>query len=142
MKVLLVQSVAGLGLPGDTKDVASGYARNFLFPNHLAVGLNEPQAKAVRAQLAALRAHAHAERTMAEGTAKEWAGKQITLRGKASADGTLYAAITDRIVASKLGLDPKHITFEPVKTAGTSTATIDIGQGVTTSVTVTVEVVQ
>ncbi|NMB92138.1 MAG: 50S ribosomal protein L9 [Parcubacteria group bacterium] len=36
MKVLLLQDVIGLGSRGEIKNVADGYARNFLFPKHLA----------------------------------------------------------------------------------------------------------
>jgi len=37
MKVILNQDVIGLGEEGDIKDVADGYARNFLLPKKLAV---------------------------------------------------------------------------------------------------------
>ena len=36
MKIILKQAVTGLGASGTVKDVASGYARNFLFPKGLA----------------------------------------------------------------------------------------------------------
>jgi large subunit ribosomal protein L9 len=37
MKVTLLQTVKGLGVRGDTKDVADGYAMNFLLRQNLAV---------------------------------------------------------------------------------------------------------
>ena len=38
MRVLLLKDVYKLGLAGDVKKVADGYARNFLLPQRLAVG--------------------------------------------------------------------------------------------------------
>src|SRR5256885_16375492 len=37
MRVILKSEVRGLGRPGDVKDVADGYARNYLLPKGLAI---------------------------------------------------------------------------------------------------------
>ena len=41
MKVILNEDVKYLGEEGDIKNVAKGYARNYLFPRNLAVPCNE-----------------------------------------------------------------------------------------------------
>ena len=37
MKIVLLQSVRGLGDPGDIVNVKSGYARNYLIPQDMAI---------------------------------------------------------------------------------------------------------
>ena len=37
MKLILLEDVKSLGFKGEVVDVSEGYARNFLFPQHLAV---------------------------------------------------------------------------------------------------------
>ena len=41
MKIILNQDVKHLGEEGDIKDVAAGYARNYLFPRNLALPCND-----------------------------------------------------------------------------------------------------
>lgn len=129
MDVVLIKAVPALGQAGETKRVAVGYGKNYLLPCGLAVLPTDPRAKQILAQLRANAAIKQREQATIASKVGEWAGKTITLTGKASADGTLYAAITSRDVAGQLGVDAKRVQFEPVKTAGTSQATLDLGSG-------------
>ena len=138
MRVLLIKQVAKLGLPGDIKEVKDGYARNYLIPNGFAMLPNDPHAAEVRVELSAKRAAAQVEQDQAKVTAASWKGKTVTIVAKASADGTLYAAVAGRDVAKELGLKPKQVKFAPTKHAGTYDATIDFGGGFDTNITVIV----
>ena len=53
MKVILLQDVDGLGKVGDLKDVANGYARNFLLPKKMAVTCPGPQIRSMRGAITA-----------------------------------------------------------------------------------------
>ena len=67
MKVVFLEDIANKGKAGETKEVADGYARNFLIPHKLAVLANSQSANIVAAQLKKL-AHrqAQTEAEMAE----------------------------------------------------------------------------
>ena len=56
MRVVLKQEVRGLGRPGDVKDVADGYAQNFLLPKGLAIEASAGELKRVAQERASVQA--------------------------------------------------------------------------------------
>ncbi|HEY9287489.1 MAG TPA: 50S ribosomal protein L9 [Candidatus Dormibacteraeota bacterium] len=138
MKVVLIQDVKGTGKAGETKDVADGYARNFLLPRKLA----QPATKGAEAQVERQKATAvqreERELTEARDLAKKLEAAQVTLKLRSGKDGKLFGAVTNADVASALKqqhgitLDRRKIEFdEPVKAMGPGTAHVKLHHDVT-----------
>lgn len=125
MKVILKKPVAGLGHPGDIKDVAVGYARNFLIVRGLAE-IATPDKIANVAQQKSRKEKDEAVIT------SEWQNiinqlPEITLKfkRKASKVGKLFAAISSSDISIALGkqlkqkIDERYLVIEtPVKSTG------------------------
>ena len=131
MKVLFVDDVPNVARVGQTKEVADGYARNFLFPKKLAVLANSQAAASVDVHLKKLvKQRALEEAQMAE-LAKKINGLQITMRAKVGENDKLYGSITAADIAEALSkaagclIDKKNVALaEPIKQAGLCDVTI------------------
>ena len=116
MKVILLEKVPGLGDIDTIKDVADGYAKNFLFPRHLAV-LASPKA------LADLKSAQHRKEKEAEmdlrvmqSLASRLDGLVLTLTEKTNEAGFLYAAVGPQKIADILEAQGFNITKNQVMT--------------------------
>ena len=138
MKVVLIQDVKGTGKAGDTKDVADGYARNFLIPRKLA----QPATRGAEAQVERQKVTAVQREERELGEARALAARleaaQVVLKLRAGKDGKLFGAVTNADVASALKqqhaitLDRRKIEFdEPVKAMGPGTAHVKLHREVT-----------
>lgn len=138
MKVLFVDDVPNVAKVGQTKDVADGYARNFLFPRKLAVLANSRAAAMVDAHLKKLvKQRAVEEAQMAE-VAGKINGLMVTLRAKVGENDKLYGSITGADIAEALSkaagclIDKKNVALaEPIKTAGLCDVTIKFMHDIT-----------
>lgn len=146
MKVLLVQDVDDLGFAGEIKDVATGYGRNFLIPNGLAV-LATPGALK-EADLHRRRATERRQRLADEVAALAAAIGQKTLvfQAKAGEKGRLYGSVTTAEIADKLAevieqeIDRRKITLDtPIKQLGTHKVGVRLSTDVLAEFDVVVE---
>ena len=142
MELILLETVEGLGRPGDQVKVRSGYARNFLLPKRKAV----PVSADVLRNLSKLKAKAEAEeRAMVstmEDLAKRISGFQVQIPARATEEGHLFGSVTDKDVHAALGaagwtlplravrlaMHPKHagIAEVPLHLHGEITATVKV----------------
>ncbi|GAB4506006.1 MAG: 50S ribosomal protein L9 [Anaerolineales bacterium] len=146
MQVLLLKDVPNLGKAGTVKNVADGYARNFLFPKKLAVPATPEamkQAEAIRK--AALRRQQRIEEE-AEALAKELEAVSLTFKAKAGESGKLYGSVTAAHIAealsAKVGMefDKRKIDLEePLKELGEHQVRIKLAPTVSASVRVVIE---
>src|SRR5262245_22045794 len=124
-EVILTSNIVGLGGESDQVKVAAGYARNYLFPQRLAI----PLSNANKRRLEVLRQRradreAHEFNTMTE-LSKGLAKLVCIIKVKAGEDGKMFGAVTAGMIADELkhqfdvSLDKKKIHLEhPIKTLG------------------------
>ncbi|HET7839938.1 MAG TPA: 50S ribosomal protein L9 [Rectinemataceae bacterium] len=102
MKVILNNDVPNLGELGDVKDVASGYARNYLFPRNLAYIFNSKTSGMFQKRQAEIEALKNAKRQASLGLKEKLEAEEISITLPAGANGKLYGAVTSHSVADEL----------------------------------------
>lgn len=138
MKVVLIQDVKGTGKAGETKEVADGYARNFLLPRKLAQQASRGAQEQVDRRKATETKREERELADAKALAVRLEAAQVVLKLRSGKDGKLFGAVTNADVASALKqqhgitLDRRKIEFEqPVKAMGPGSAHVKLHRDVT-----------
>jgi large subunit ribosomal protein L9 len=145
VKVILTQDVAKVGKSGEMKQVADGFATNFLIPQRLAVPAAGGAYRAWQHDIASREDKRKREREDAEIAATRIASTTLTMGVKVGEGGKLYGSITSKDIADALArrgieVDRHKIDLEePLKTLGTYKVAIKVFTGMTPEVTVIVE---
>lgn len=146
MEVILLEDVENVGQSGEIRNVAAGYARNYLIPKGLATVATEGTLKQLE-----LRRQAEARRQQkleaeAKEFAKELEGLTLTFLVKAGEKDRLYGSITTGDIAGALeketgkSIDRRKIELEdPIRELGTYVVPVKLLPDVIPSITVVVE---
>ena len=123
MKVILLQNVAGIGKTDEIKEVADGYARNFLFPKNLAIQASPQQIGLIAAKKGRLAKEAERELSEQQSLAARLDGLELELKEKVNDKGLLYAAVGPQQVMEKLKqlkfeVAKENFDFKPIKNTG------------------------
>jgi large subunit ribosomal protein L9 len=145
MKVILMTDVPALGQRGETRDVANGYARNFLLPRKLAVLATPANLKNVE-HLKRQRAREE-ERALetAKATAERIEELTLAVTARASEDGRLYGSVSPQDVVEflerhKISVEKRRVAMdEPIKAVGDYKVSVRLHGDVTAALTVTVK---
>jgi large subunit ribosomal protein L9 len=145
-EVILTHNIVGLGGESDQVKVAAGYARNYLFPQGLAIpvtGANKRRLEVLKQRRA--EREAHELNTMSE------LGRSISkllcvLTVKTGEDGKMFGTVTTGMIADQLktqfdiSLDKRKIHLEhPIRTLGEHEVEMRLHQDVNAKLKVRVE---
>ena len=125
MKVIFLKNVNKVGREGEIKEVADGYARNFLFPQKLAVLGDASTIAKFEAKKRVESKKEQSGKDKYTAIARKLTGKEIKISAKISEGGKLFGAIKAEEIAStirkqfNIEIDPRYIFIEkPIKEVG------------------------
>jgi large subunit ribosomal protein L9 len=128
MKVIFNES-------GEIRDVANGYARNYLFPNNIAVAATPEAIKASESVRAAHQAELTAKQGEWDALRDQLAAVTLEITSAANQDGTLFAAVSAQDVVTaaahhQFTLQPEWIVIgDPIKHIGEQVVTVTFPHG-------------
>ena len=119
MKVILNKDLSTLGEEGDVKDVAKGYARNYLFPRGIAVPYTPSTVKLFESRKDEIEAKKAQKRQDASGLKERLETLELSITMPAGANGRLYGAVTSHTIADELAKQGFQIDRKRIDLAGT-----------------------
>lgn len=142
MKVILQETLDGIGNLGDLLDVSDGFARNYLLPRKKAVEANDRNVKEFEHAKRVATDRAKKEKTEIEAHAKNISAVSLTIPMQVGKDDKLFGSVTSKDIAEGLAaqgftVDRRKIQLaHPIKDLGTHTVAVKLPREVTASVAV------
>jgi large subunit ribosomal protein L9 len=145
VKVVFLEEVEGSGRIGEVRNVANGYARNYLLPRKLAVPATDHNVRIAQA-----RAETEAKRQAkldadAEVLAEKLIGLSVSIEVKVGEQGRLYGSVTARDISEALEkplgflLEHRQVELEePIRQVGVFEVPLRLSRNVRPSVQVAV----
>ena len=142
MKVILQETMDGVGHLGDLLNVKDGYARNFLLPRKKAVLADSRSIKAFEHIKRVAGERAKKEKLEIETHAKSISALSLTMQAQVGKDDKMFGSITVKDIAEKMleqgfTVDRRKIQLDhPIKELGTFTVPIKLPRDVTAAVVI------
>jgi large subunit ribosomal protein L9 len=145
VKVVFLEEVEGSGRIGEVRNVADGYARNYLLPRKLAVPATDHNIRIAQARVQADAKHQAGLDAEAAVLAEKLAGLTITVEVRAGEQGRLYGSVTARDIVEALEkplgilLEHRQVEMEePIRRVGLFGVPLRLSRNVRASVQVAV----
>ncbi len=144
MKVVLLESIEGIGSVGQEVKVKDGYARNFLIPKGFALMASDKNIKAFKDKIQAKIRSEAKSKEHAQKFAQELEAVTLKFAVKTGQEGKLFGSITAANIFEALKekgfeIDKKKIALtDPIRHVGSHAVSIRLFPGVAASVKVEV----
>ena len=145
MKVILLQDVDNLGKTGDLKEVADGYARNYLVPKRLAAHATPTLMANHRQHIAAEKRRQEKEADANRQQAERLGSVSLTFKARVGKQGRLYGSITSQDIAAGLRdnenivIDRRAIVLpDPIRAVGSYQVPVKLAAQLEPKITVNV----
>ena len=145
MKVILKEDVQNLGQQGDVVEVKSGYARNYLMPQKLAILFTKQQKKSIEEAQIVEKRKLEREKDQLESVLKQVEDLNLSLKMQSEEDNKLFGSVTKLDIVKLLEengitIDKKYIDLSsPIKTLGEHKVNIVFTKEMSASFTLAVE---
>ena len=146
MRVILKAEVRGLGRTGEIKDVADGYARNYLLPKGLAIEATGGELKLLAQERQTEKTKKDRAHQDAEELATRLGRVTLVFKLKAGEQGKTFGSVTAKEVADALKKEAKAdidktkiVLHEPLRSLGVHTVEVRLLSDVRANVTVAIE---
>lgn len=132
MEVILKQDIQGLGYKNDIIKVKSGYGRNYLIPQGMAMVANVSNTKMIQENIRQASHKAEKIKNDAEAVAESIGELMLEIGAKVGESGKIFGAITtlqisDALKEKGFEIDRKKIAFNSsVKNVGDYIVTLDL----------------
>jgi large subunit ribosomal protein L9 len=144
MKIILMEDVPTLGRRGEVREVATGYARNYLLPKKLALPATPGNLQNLE-HLKRQRERAETKaREEAQATAERIGQLTLAVTTRASEDGRLFGSVTAQDIVGfleqhQVPVEKRRVLLdEPIKALGEYQVPIRLHHEVTATLAVTV----
>ncbi len=141
MKIVLLQDIKKLGHKYDVKNVADGYARNFLIPKGLVKIATEKILNELETEKKTYQAHTEALKVHAKELEDYFSSNPIVFSLKTDVKGTAFGSVKAGDIEEKLkslGYEGKIELERPLKILGTTQVLLDLGRGVTANIKISI----
>ncbi|MSQ11678.1 MAG: 50S ribosomal protein L9 [Dehalococcoidia bacterium] len=146
VRILFLQDVPPRYLAGEIREVAQGYARNYLIPQGLAAPATKGHLNRVAAVKRAAEGRRKVQAVQVSDLAARLQGVSITVQARAGEGGRLYGAVTNMTIAQELQkslgvvVDRRLIDLpEAIRTVGTFQVPVRLAAEQTPTITVNVQ---
>lgn len=145
MKIIYIKNISKAISDGEIKEVADGYAQNFLFPKGLALPATKENINKINSRKKRREKDSVLDLAKIEKLAKQIKGLEINFKKNANEKGTLFASISEKEICREL--EQKNIKINPknfklnqhIKEIGEHKVVVGLNHGLEAKITIVVE---